>query len=131
MANAVCQTTSAATTPSGSFSHLPTRTHDVPPARKTIALSTRSLRLPNNAAFPTLISVYTAVGGPRRSRAGSPERTSARPALVFQFGSYAVPGKFVISLDMELMWGVRDKSSKEQYGHRVLGEREAIPAMLD
>ncbi|MDQ4086449.1 MAG: polysaccharide deacetylase family protein [Pseudomonadota bacterium] len=39
--------------------------------------------------------------------------------------------KFVISLDMELMWGVRDKASKEQYGSRVLGEREAIPAMLD
>ena len=42
-----------------------------------------------------------------------------------------VPGKFVISLDMELMWGVRDKASKEQYGQNVLGEREAIPAILD
>ena len=39
--------------------------------------------------------------------------------------------KLVISLDMELMWGVRDKASKEQYGARVLGERQAIPAMLD
>lgn len=42
-----------------------------------------------------------------------------------------MPGKFVISLDMELMWGVRDKRSKEQYGARVLGERQAIPAMLE
>lgn len=41
------------------------------------------------------------------------------------------PGQFVISLDMELMWGVRDKTTKEKYGHRVLGERVAIPAMLD
>jgi hypothetical protein len=40
-------------------------------------------------------------------------------------------GRFVISLDMELMWGVRDKRSKEDYGRQVLGEREAIPAMLD
>lgn len=40
-------------------------------------------------------------------------------------------GKLVISLDMELMWGVRDQASKERYGHRVLGERRAIPAMLD
>ena len=39
--------------------------------------------------------------------------------------------KFVVSLDMELMWGVRDKRSKDQYGRQVLGEREAIPAMLD
>lgn len=40
-------------------------------------------------------------------------------------------GRFIISLDMELMWGVRDKSTKETYGRRILGEREAIPAMLD
>jgi peptidoglycan/xylan/chitin deacetylase (PgdA/CDA1 family) len=43
----------------------------------------------------------------------------------------AARGKFVISLDMELMWGVRDHRSKADYGHRVLGEREAVPAMLD
>ena len=41
------------------------------------------------------------------------------------------PGSLVISLDMELMWGVRDKTSKDKYGARVLGERQAIPAMLD
>lgn len=36
----------------------------------------------------------------------------------------------VISLDFELMWGVRDKHSIGSYGENVLGVREAIPAML-
>ena len=38
---------------------------------------------------------------------------------------------FVISLDFELMWGVRDHLTKEQYGRNVLGAREAIPRLLD
>jgi hypothetical protein len=40
-------------------------------------------------------------------------------------------GNFVISLDYELMWGVRDHATRESYGPKVLGGREAIPAMLD
>lgn len=40
-------------------------------------------------------------------------------------------GTFVISLDFELHWGVRDKRSIEQYGTNLLGVRKAIPAMLD
>jgi peptidoglycan/xylan/chitin deacetylase (PgdA/CDA1 family) len=40
-------------------------------------------------------------------------------------------GNFVISLDYELMWGVRDHATRESYGRNVLGGREAIPAMLD
>lgn len=36
----------------------------------------------------------------------------------------------VISLDFELMWGVRDKRTVESYGKNILGAREAIPAML-
>jgi peptidoglycan/xylan/chitin deacetylase (PgdA/CDA1 family) len=40
-------------------------------------------------------------------------------------------GNFVISLDYELMWGVRDHLTREAYGANVLGGREAIPAMLD
>ena len=40
-------------------------------------------------------------------------------------------GKFVISLDFELMWGVRDKKTIESYGQNILGVREAIPAMLN
>ena len=40
-------------------------------------------------------------------------------------------GNFVISLDYELMWGVRDYATQESYGANVLGGREAIPAMLE
>ena len=39
-------------------------------------------------------------------------------------------GSFVISLDFELMWGVRDHRSIADYGDAVLGGREAIPLML-
>jgi hypothetical protein len=40
-------------------------------------------------------------------------------------------GNFVISLDYELMWGVRDHATRESYGPNVLGGRQAIPAILD
>ena len=40
-------------------------------------------------------------------------------------------GTFVISLDLELMWGVRDHSTVAEYGDAVLGGRAAIPKMLD
>ena len=39
-------------------------------------------------------------------------------------------GAFVISLDFELMWGVRDKKGIDQYGENILGVRKAIPALL-
>ncbi len=39
-------------------------------------------------------------------------------------------GLFVISLDFELFWGIRDKFSFEQYGANVLGVWEVIPKML-
>lgn len=39
-------------------------------------------------------------------------------------------GSFVISLDLELMWGVRDKRTIASYGDAVRGERRAIPEML-
>jgi peptidoglycan/xylan/chitin deacetylase (PgdA/CDA1 family) len=39
-------------------------------------------------------------------------------------------GRFVISLDFELMWGVRDHRSVADYGDAVLGARQAIPQML-
>lgn len=41
------------------------------------------------------------------------------------------PGKFVISLDFELLWGVRDHADRNSYGQSVLGAREAIPRMLE
>ena len=39
-------------------------------------------------------------------------------------------GKFVISLDFELMWGVRDVVTIETYGQHIAGVHEAIPKML-
>lgn len=41
------------------------------------------------------------------------------------------PGAFVISLDFELFWGMRDKRTLEEYGRRILGVRAALPRMLD
>lgn len=40
-------------------------------------------------------------------------------------------GKFVISLDFELYWGIRDKKSLDEYGPNILGVRTALPRMLD
>ena len=40
-------------------------------------------------------------------------------------------GAFVISLDFELFWGVRDKRTIVNYGANIMGVRRAIPAMLD
>jgi peptidoglycan/xylan/chitin deacetylase (PgdA/CDA1 family) len=37
---------------------------------------------------------------------------------------------FVISLDFELFWGVRDITSISRYGKNILGVREAIPSIL-
>lgn len=52
---------------------------------------------------------------------GSPER-HASP----QSG-----GSICISLDFELMWGVRDKRTIDQYGANILGGRDVVPRMLD
>jgi hypothetical protein len=41
------------------------------------------------------------------------------------------PGAFVISLDFELLWGVRDKRTVADYGANILGVRRAVPIMLD
>ncbi len=40
-------------------------------------------------------------------------------------------GNFIISLDFELMWGVRDKLTKEQYGKNILGVHKVIPRLLE
>lgn len=37
---------------------------------------------------------------------------------------------FVISLDFELMWGVRDHRGQGDYGTEILGARQAVPGML-
>lgn len=40
-------------------------------------------------------------------------------------------GAFVISLDFELLWGVRDNRTIADYGANILGVREVVPALLD
>lgn len=40
-------------------------------------------------------------------------------------------GYFVVSLDFELFWGMFDKVTLEEYGQNILGERTAIPRMLE
>ncbi len=40
-------------------------------------------------------------------------------------------GKFVISLDFELMWGVRDKKDKISYGNNIIGVHKVIPKLLE
>lgn len=39
-------------------------------------------------------------------------------------------GKFIISLDFELFWGVRDHRTIEGYGENILGVHEVIPRLL-
>ncbi len=43
----------------------------------------------------------------------------------------SLPGTLVISLDFELMWGVRDQPFAEAYRRNLIGARAAIPRMLD
>lgn len=40
-------------------------------------------------------------------------------------------GNFIISLDFELFWGMRDHTTIESYGENILGVRKAIPMMLE
>jgi len=40
-------------------------------------------------------------------------------------------GKFVISLDFELLWGMRDKLSIEEYGNNILGVWDVMPRLLE
>ena len=39
-------------------------------------------------------------------------------------------GKFIVSLDFELFWGVQDASFAQTYKKNILGGREAIPRLL-
>ena len=39
-------------------------------------------------------------------------------------------GKFIISLDFELMWGVRDKRTIANYGDAIIGARTVLETML-
>lgn len=39
--------------------------------------------------------------------------------------------EFVVSLDFELLWGVRDHLDRRSYGQNILGARQAIPRILE
>ncbi len=40
-------------------------------------------------------------------------------------------GALVISLDFELIWGVRDQRTIADYGANILGVRRVVPVLLD
>lgn len=40
-------------------------------------------------------------------------------------------GFFVISLDFELYWGIRDKKTIKEYGNNILGVWEVVPKLLE
>lgn len=39
-------------------------------------------------------------------------------------------GKFVISIDFELIWGMLDQSNREEYKKNIDGGRKAVPLIL-
>src|SRR5262245_29140349 len=41
-----------------------------------------------------------------------------------------MPGTFIISLDFELFWGVRDQIRLAKYAPNLVGTRRAVPALL-
>lgn len=45
-------------------------------------------------------------------------------------GRPQAPGTFIISLDFELHWGMRDVKTVDQYRENLLGARQAVPALL-
>jgi peptidoglycan/xylan/chitin deacetylase (PgdA/CDA1 family) len=45
-------------------------------------------------------------------------------------GQPQTPGTFIISLDFELHWGLRDVKTVAQYRENLIGVRRAVPAML-
>lgn len=40
-------------------------------------------------------------------------------------------GKFIISLDFELMWGIKDRGIDESYGENILNVRKVVPQLLE
>lgn len=44
--------------------------------------------------------------------------------------SVKAPGTFIISLDFELHWGIRDVKTVERYRENLIGGRRAVPVML-
>ena len=64
-----------------------------------------------------------------RDLAGTYSRMKTFPLLRGHSGVCCL-GTFVVSLDFELHWGVRDRLRVEEYRENLLGVRRSIPAML-
>src|SRR5262245_45875552 len=65
-----------------------------------------------------------------------PFRTLARSIMADILSSSAAVeertvryGAFVISLDFELLWGVRDRRTAADYGMNIRGVRDVVPAL--
>src|SRR5262249_19532008 len=75
----------------------------------------------------------------RRSTANRKAESRQRQACYAWDGRRSLPsrrravqyGAFVISLDFELLWGVRDNRTIADYGANILRVREVVPALLD
>jgi peptidoglycan/xylan/chitin deacetylase (PgdA/CDA1 family) len=63
------------------------------------------------------------------SEATAPSRTDSGRSLTLLVRGQA-PGTFIISLDFELHWGVRDIRTVAHYRENLIGVRRAVPAML-
>lgn len=57
--------------------------------------------------------------------------TPSKNSNEFTSSMREMPGQFVISLDFELHWGVRDVWSVDEYRANLLGVREVVPSLLD
>jgi peptidoglycan/xylan/chitin deacetylase (PgdA/CDA1 family) len=57
--------------------------------------------------------------------------TYCSPLLPPRGAAHLQYGTFVISLDFELLWGVRDKRTVADYGANIRGVRDVVPALLD
>jgi peptidoglycan/xylan/chitin deacetylase (PgdA/CDA1 family) len=78
-----------------------------------------------------IASVHRIVISPPREVLTAPARGRSMPAADCSHGSDAA-GAFVVSLDFELHWGVRDiHPPTSGYMASIHGAREAIPRMLD
>ncbi len=74
-----------------------------------------------------LLSAYEVRSGEREA---SPQHATAHKRQEAASKAVWERGLFVISLDFELHWGVRDKLSVRAYRDNLLGEREVVPALL-
>jgi hypothetical protein len=66
----------------------------------------------------------------RRDSATTHSPVDVDPSAKYNFGQVQT-GILIISLDLELFWGVRDHRTLADYGANILGVRKSVPAMLE